>query len=91
MTDTSESLAPTLHDMLTSILSQEDLDTAYIVAGAINLYLDAMRKRDNRIHFGPQDAEGLLRIIQILLGVPGIEEDIARLYGKPQRPQREPA
>jgi hypothetical protein len=84
---TEASVAPTLHDMLASILSQEDLDTAYIVAGAINLYYEAMSRRDNRRRFGPQDAQGLLSIIHTLTAVPGIEQDIAQLYGRPTRKQ----
>ncbi len=80
----------TIHKMLESILSQEDVETADTLADAINLYIKAMRRRDGRIKFGPADIHGFLTMVHVLLTVPTLEDQIVKLYsGKPAKETRD--
>jgi hypothetical protein len=56
-----------IHEAITSLLEGENADSAFIVAAAINIYNDAMRRRHGRLIYGPADVLALFEICKILL------------------------
>jgi hypothetical protein len=82
---TTETPRPSISEMLHSIIEEEDLDQAFLIAGAFNLYLDAMRKRGNRHLVGPEDVQNILRICRLLLAAGDVEQEIGKIFGKPTR------
>ena len=65
--------------------ADEDTDIAFIIAGAINLYYDSLQRRGNRRHLIPDDVIALSQILQLLFAANGLEEDIAKMVGRPRR------
>jgi hypothetical protein len=59
--------APSILDTLASLNTAEDSDTALILAGAINLYSESIRRRQGRILYYPSDVRRLLAIADLLL------------------------
>lgn len=57
-------------------------DEAFIIAGTINLYSEAIRRRKGRILYGPDDVKALLGMIDRLLNPP---ELIGQSYVPPGR------
>ena len=82
MTDPSR---PSISEMLHSIIEEEDLDQAYILAEAFNLYLLAIKKRGNRHTLGPQDVQNIFTISRILLSAGELEVELAKLAGRPTK------
>lgn len=81
----TEAPRPTISEMLHSIIEEEDLDQAYILAEAFNLYLIAIKKRGGRSTLGPQDVQNMLNICRILLAAGELEIELAKLTGAPTR------
>jgi len=61
---------PTIGEILQTVSEGEDLDTAAILAGVVNLQLGALMRKQSRSHFGPQDAQIMVRIARMLLSPP---------------------
>lgn len=66
----ADSMRPTISEVLQTLSEGEDMDTAVIIAGVINLQLGAMMRKQHRSHFGPQDAQIMVRICRMLLAPP---------------------
>lgn len=74
-----------LSTILRAVSADEDTDIAFIIAGAINLYYDSLQRRGNRRHLIPDDVIALSQILQLLFAANGLEEDIAKMVGRPRR------
>lgn len=72
-----------IHEMLHNVSHAENQDTAYLVAAAINLYSEAIRRRVGRVLYGPNDVKAMLTICEIILTV----EDTQYQTQAPARPQ----
>lgn len=77
--------AQSLSTILRAVTADEDTDIAFIIAGAINLYYDSLLRRGNRRHLVPDDIVALAQILQLLFAANGLEEDIAKMVGRPRR------
>jgi hypothetical protein len=56
-----------IHDALTSLSSAAENDDAFILAAAINLYNENLRRREGRILYHHEDVKRLFDICQTLL------------------------
>jgi hypothetical protein len=76
-------MTPPLSPLLTAVLDQEDSDVAFLLAGAINLYHEAIHRRANRQRLNGPDVEAILTIVRLLLAGGDMEQEFAKLRGKP--------
>lgn len=60
-------LPPTLTDILHALNNAEDKDIAYLMAGTINLYMEAQRRINFKILMQPSDVKNILGILEVLL------------------------
>jgi hypothetical protein len=77
---------PGVSDILRLISEGEDLDAAFLMAGAINLYIAALQRLQSRMHLGPLDVQNILRISRIMLTPP----DRQQQFAPRPRPQTQP-
>lgn len=77
--------AQTLSTILRAVTADEDTDIAMLLAGTINLYYETLSRRGTRRHLGPEDIVAISQILQLLFAANGLEEDIKRMIGRPQR------
>ena len=74
--DTDE--RPPLTEILQRLSEGEDLDTATIIAGAINLQISALQRIQGRSLLGPIDVQNLFRICRVLLTPPDYRQQYPR-------------
>lgn len=72
----AEPLSTLLRRVSTTIQTENDADTAFIVAGALNLYYEAIARQGTRTHLIPQDIHNLMTILSLLLSASDVEADI---------------
>jgi hypothetical protein len=72
-----------LHETIDAITSAEDADAAFIVAAAINLYSETLRRRHGRRLYGPADVRALFAIMKTLLDAREIELDFRQTSARP--------
>lgn len=63
-----------ISDVLAELAKSEDTDTTYVIAAAINLYSETMRRKQARVLYGPADARRLLELCSLLLNPPPVEQ-----------------
>ena len=68
---------PTMSELLENIAQSEDMDACILMAGVFNVYIDSMRRLQNRIHLGPQDMQNCLRICRVILTPPAYDKQFA--------------
>ena len=78
-----------LSELLHAVDTAHDLDQAYIIAGAMNLYTESIRRRASRSLLGPEDVFSLFSIIRTLLTAGDLEQQVREvakrnLRGAPQ-------
>ena len=61
---------PPITEILQRLSEGEDLDTATIIAGAVNLQISALQRLQSRTLLGPVDVQNLFRICRVLLTPP---------------------
>lgn len=54
--------------MLAMILDGEDHDSAYIIAGLITIYVDAVYRRQRRLVLRSEDVIALFKVCRVILG-----------------------
>ena len=64
----------TIAQILSTISQAEAKDETFLVAAAINLYSESIRRRAGRILYGPADVTALTAIITTLLKAAEIEQ-----------------
>lgn len=76
-----------IQEVIKSLSASEEDDTAFIVAGAINLYSESMRRRVGRILYGPEDVRGLFGILSVLLSTSenAVKNDLAKVTSPARR------
>lgn len=60
--------ARNVQEVLNLLNRNEDTEVAYLYAGAVNLYLEAIKRLQGRSKFEIQDTENLMAILALLLG-----------------------
>ncbi len=80
---------PSITELLKSVDAGIQADDLFIMAGALNLYLDSMSKLAGRSLIGPEDMKHILQIWNLYRMVAAVENNVAQLSGAPQR-KREP-
>lgn len=60
--------ARNVQEVLNLLNRNEDTEVAYLYAGAVNLYLEAIKRLQGRTKFEIQDTENLMAILVLLLG-----------------------
>lgn len=61
-------------ETLRSLESASEDDAAYIIAAALNVYSESIRRRSGRILYGPGDIKNLLSILSMLLAPPELAD-----------------
>lgn len=93
MTDTTETPTErTVSDLLRDVLAQEDLDSCAIIAGTINLYREAIKRRGNNRDLYADDITSIFKIVRVLLAAADLEQGMKQfvpraLRGKPESAQ----
>lgn len=67
-----------LGDVFKIIAESEDMDTAFIIAGVVNLYFAMMRRKVARTDIGPDDVQKIFSICRTLLTATDLEQDIGK-------------
>lgn len=68
---------PTIAETLQTLSEGEDMDTAFIIAGALNLQLEALRRLQGRHMLGPVDVQNTFRMCRVLLTPPDYSAQFA--------------
>lgn len=72
-----ENRPPSMAEILQAVAASEDLDACFIMSGIFNVYIDAIRRMQNRMHLGPQDIQNCLRISHVMLTPPPYDKQFA--------------
>ena len=64
-------------EILEFVTGSEDMDVNFILAGIINLYINAIRRTQSRTHIGPQDMQNILRICRTMITAPTYEKQFS--------------
>jgi hypothetical protein len=79
----SESNDATITELLKNVEQALNFDDLFIMAGALNLYIESMQRLSNRSLVGPKDMEHILTIWNIYRMVANVQED--RIPGAPTK------
>ena len=81
---------PTVAQMIRTLVAEDDTESQTIIAGAITLYNRALRtQRGPQSSWSADDVNKLLNICYMLLSVGEVEASIAKVVGKPYRPNQQ--
>ena len=68
---------PSVSEVLRTLSEGEDMDTAFIIAGVINLQIDALKRLQIRMLLGPVDVQNMFRICRVMLTPPEYKSQFA--------------
>ena len=71
-----------LREILSSISASEDLDQAHIIAGAINLYSESIRRLGRRQMLAAEDVFKIFQMVETLLGAGEMDQGLRQLVTK---------
>lgn len=80
-----ETPIPSITELLKSVDAGIQADDLFIMAGALNLYLDSMSKLAGRNLVGPEDMKHILNIWNLYRMVAVVENNVAQLTGAPKQ------
>jgi hypothetical protein len=77
----------TITDALIALDQAMEGDEAFLLAGAVNLYSEAIRSRQGRVLYGPADVRALLGICKTLIQPPEtLANQPYERHGRPRAP-----
>lgn len=71
-----------LREVLAAVAASDDLDQAHIIAGAINLYTESIRRLGRRQMLAAEDVFKIFQMVETLLGAAELDQGLRQLVAK---------